>query len=311
MGILKGRKNSSLEIKQSKQLKQPRIRTRLHLRANAPVLVERIQKLLAGAGLGSRREIEAWIAEGRVQVNGRPAVLGERISARDEVRINGRRVRLDAVAEPVETVVLAYHKPQGEVCTLRDEQNRPTVFERLPMVRRGRWINIGRLDVMTSGLLLFTNDGELAHRMMHPSHEIEREYAVRVLGEVDPAVIRRLQTGVELEDGQAHFDSLVDAGGTGANHWYHVTLREGRNREVKRLWESQGITVSRLIRIRYGAIHLLRHRSRGEHWFLPQEQVAELKESVGMVVEPPPTSGKRPRFDREKTIPRKPRRSRF
>ncbi len=281
------------------------------MRSEAPVLIERIQKLLAGAGLGSRREVDAWITAGRVQVNGRPAELGERISARDEVRINGRRVWLDAVAEPVRTVVLAYHKPQGEICTLRDEQNRPTVFERLPQARRGRWINIGRLDVNTAGLLLFTNDGELAHRLMHPSHEIEREYAVRVLGEVEPAVLQRLQTGVELDDGPARFDSLVDAGGAGANHWYHVILREGRNREVKRLWESQGIVVSRLIRIRYGAIHLLRHRSRGEHWFLPQEQVAELKESVGMAVKPPSTPSKRPRVDRPTRAPRRPRRSRF
>ncbi|MBI1196137.1 MAG: pseudouridine synthase, partial [Gammaproteobacteria bacterium] len=182
---------------------------------------ERLQKVLAGLGLGSRREIEGWIAEGRLRVNGQVAKLGDRVESSDRVSFDGRTVHLSALATD-RSRVLIYHKPVGEVCTRKDPEGRPSIFEHLPALRQGRWILIGRLDLNTSGLLLLTNEGELAHRLMHPSSEIEREYAVRILGEVDEAMIKRLQEGVELDDGEAAFASVRDAGGTGANHWYHV-----------------------------------------------------------------------------------------
>ena len=208
---------------------------------------ERIQKLLARAGVGSRRQIEVWIKEGRIRINGRPAALGDRIALTDKVRLDGREISL-AKSLPAARRVLAYYKPAGEVCTRRDPEGRRTVFDRLPRIKRGRWINIGRLDINTQGLLLFTNDGELANRFMHPSHEIEREYAVRVLGKVGQEQIGNLTKGVKLEDGPARFSSVTDAGGEGSNHWYHVVIMEGRNREVRRLWEAVGVKVSRLIR---------------------------------------------------------------
>ncbi|MCG5515530.1 MULTISPECIES: 23S rRNA pseudouridine(2605) synthase RluB [Ectothiorhodospira] len=215
-------------------------------------MTERLHKLLAQAGLGSRREVERWIAQGWITVNGKVAKVGDQAGPDDEIAIQGRPVTV----ETPDLRVLAYHKPEGEVSTRSDPEGRVTVFDHLPRLRKGRWISVGRLDINTSGLLLFTTDGELANRMMHPSRQMEREYAVRVLGEVDPAVIQRLQEGVALEDGEARFDEIREAGGSGANHWYHVTLREGRNREVRRLWESQGVTVSRLIRVRYGPVEL-------------------------------------------------------
>jgi len=175
-----------------------------------------------------------------------------------------------------------YHKPVGEVCSRKDPEGRPSVFDRLPVLRQGRWILVGRLDLNTSGLLLLTNEGDLAHRLMHPSSEIEREYAVRILGEVDEAMLKRLQDGVELEDGRAAFDSVRDAGGTGANHWYHVILREGRRREVRRIWESQGVRVSRLIRLRYGNVCLPRGLADGRFRDLDESELSELMASVGM-----------------------------
>lgn len=217
-------------------------------------MAERLQKVLARAGLGSRREIEDWIRAGRITVNDRPAELGVSVTDHDRIRVDGRPVSLAAAAPAPRTLI--YHKPAGELTTRRDEAGRPTVFDALPRLRHGRWITIGRLDFNTSGLLLVTTDGELAHRLMHPSWEIEREYAVRVLGAVDGIVLTRLLEGVELEDGMAAFGTVRDAGGQGANHWYHVTVREGRNREVRRLWESQGVQVSRLIRVRYGPVSL-------------------------------------------------------
>ncbi|MDX1519725.1 MAG: pseudouridine synthase, partial [Gammaproteobacteria bacterium] len=195
---------------------------------------ERIQKALARAGLASRREVERWISEGRIRVNGRVATPGETISAGDRVQVDGKSVRL-ATAPGRRPRMLAYHKPVGEVCSRKDEKDRHTVFENLPAIKPGRWINIGRLDINTSGLLLFTNDGELANRLMHPAYEIEREYAVRVLGTVDQSILQRLLQGVELEDGPARFSRITDAGGRGANHWYHVVIKEGRNREIRRL----------------------------------------------------------------------------
>lgn len=242
---------------------------------------EKLQKVLARAGLGSRRTLEQWIQENRVSVNGKIAKIGDRVIAEDIIRIDGHLLSQQSTAQS-ETRVLIYHKPEGQVCTRNDPEGRPTVFDALPMLRQGRWIVVGRLDFNTTGLLLFTTDGELANRLMHPSQQIEREYAVRVLGEVDAAMISRLKKGVMLEDGKAHFDDIQDAGGTGANHWYHVILREGRNREVRRLWESQGVTVSRLMRVRFGSIVLPRALRFGRSMELAADQIDELFQLVGL-----------------------------
>jgi len=225
-------------------------------------MTEKLQKVLAREGLASRREIERWIGEGRISVNGKKATLGDRVEVTDKIRVDGRSVAVKA-PEKQTTRVILYHKPEGEVCTRSDPEGRPTVFERLPKMKSGRWINVGRLDFNTSGLLLFTNDGELANRLMHPSSELEREYAVRVFGEVKPEVIKRLTQGVKLEDGIGRFNSVQKRGGAGLNQWYHVIIKEGRNREVRRLWESQGVTVSRLIRIRFGDVSLPKYLARG------------------------------------------------
>lgn len=235
---------------------------------------EKLQKVLARAGLGSRREIEGWITAQRLIVNGKTAQVGDRVTTKDEIRLDGRVIRY--VAETPPTQVLCYHKPLGEVTSRRDSEGRKTVFDRLPTVKGARWIAIGRLDLNTSGLLLFTTDGELANRLMHPSHELEREYAVRVLGKVDDAMLARLQEGVMLVDGMAKFDRIVEAGGDGANHWYHVVLHEGRNREVRRLWESQGIQVSRLMRIRFGSIMLPKGLRMGHSVLLSGEDLTNL-----------------------------------
>lgn len=242
---------------------------------------ERIQKLLASAGYGSRREIERWISAGEVMVNGKPAILGQQISATDQVSWRGKRLNVESRLKATPKVLL-YHKSAGEVASRSDPEGRPTVFDNLPTLKQGRWVMIGRLDIPTDGLLLFTTDGELANKLMHPSSGIEREYAVRVLGEVDAAMIKRLQTGVELEDGPARFLRIKAAGGEGANHWYHVVLAEGRNREVRRLWESQGITVSRLTRIRYGHIQLPRSLRSGKSEELDVKGMRRLYESVGL-----------------------------
>lgn len=237
---------------------------------------------MAAAGLGSRRQIEGWIAEGRLTVDGRPASLGERITGAERLALDGRPLSLPDAAPPPR--VIAYHKPEGELVTRNDPEGRPQVFSALPRLRGARWIAIGRLDLNTSGLLLFTTDGELAHRLMHPAREVEREYAVRVLGEVDGLILERLQQGVMLEDGEAAFEGITDAGGQGANHWYHVVLREGRNREVRRLWESQGVTVSRLIRIRYGPVELGRGLKRGRYRKLEPHEIAALYAAAGLPV---------------------------
>lgn len=244
---------------------------------------EKLQKVLARAGLGSRRALEEWIQENRVSVNGKIAKLGDRVNPEDIIRIDGHLLSQQSTAQS-DTRVLIYHKPEGQVCTRSDPKGRPTVFDDLPILRNSRWIVVGRLDFNTTGLLLFTTDGELANRLMHPSSQIEREYAVRILGNVDAAMIARLKKGVKLEDGNAHFDDIQDAGGTGANHWYHVILREGRNREVRRLWESQGVKVSRLMRVRFGQIVLPRSLRFGRWMEMPAEQINELMQSVGLTV---------------------------
>lgn len=216
---------------------------------------EKLQKVLARCGLGSRREMEAAIDAGRASINGNDAKLGDRVETADIIRFDGNIINSQqASEEPCR--VLIYNKSDGEICTRSDPENRPTVFERLPRLRVGRWIAVGRLDINTQGLLLFTNDGELANRLMHPRFQIEREYAVRVFGEVNDGIIQRLRTGVKLDDGIAKFTKIKREGGEGLNQWLKVTLNEGRNREVRRLWESQEVQVSRLIRTRYGQINL-------------------------------------------------------
>ncbi|MDP1707531.1 MAG: 23S rRNA pseudouridine(2605) synthase RluB [Gammaproteobacteria bacterium] len=261
---------------------------------------EKLQKVLARAGYASRREIEAWIEAGRITLNDVTATVGARATPQDKILIDGQPVPQHRLSGG-KCRVLAYHKPVGEICTRDDPEQRTTVFTQLPVLRSARWITIGRLDINTSGLLLLTTDGELAHRLMHPSREIEREYAVRVLGEVDADMLQRLQRGVMLEDGMAHFTSIVDAGGEGANHWYHVVLKEGRKHEVRRLWESQGLKVSRLTRVRYGDILLARSLRRGQHKDLTPEEINSLRELAGLEIEPivrvaeKPRSGQRQR----------------
>jgi 23S rRNA pseudouridine2605 synthase len=215
---------------------------------------EKLQKVLANMGLASRRKVEEWIRAERIHVNGKIAELGCRISTKDIVMVDGERV--NRVAPSDAPRLIAYHKPVGEICTRSDPQGRPTVFSRLPALAAGRWVSIGRLDVNTSGLMLFTDNGELAHRLMHPSSGYAREYAVRVFGEVTSAILDRLVEGVKLDDGDARFEEVVDSGGKGLNHWYHVVVMQGRNRLVRRLWESQGLKVSRLMRVRFGPVVL-------------------------------------------------------
>lgn len=217
---------------------------------------ERIQKLVAAAGHGSRREVEGWLRAGRLTVNGRVARLGDRAGAADHIELDGRMLVLDGEEGVAPLAVLLYHKPLGEVTTRSDPQGRPTVFERLPPAPSGRWVVVGRLDVNTTGLLLFTNDGGLAHRFMHPSFEVSRRYLVRVRGRPDPGLPARLCRGVQLPDGPAAFDSVAPQQGSGGHSWYQVTLREGRNREVRRLFEAAGFEVSRLKRLSYGPFEL-------------------------------------------------------
>ena len=242
---------------------------------------ERLHKVLARAGIGSRRRIEEWIKAGRVNINGRTATVGERVSVSDHITLDGKRINLNA-SMPSRMRVLAYYKPAGELTTREDPEGRHTVFDNLPGIRKGRWIAVGRLDLNTSGLLLFTNNGELANRLMHPSSEVEREYAVRILGGVNDVMINNMLSGVELEDGTARLKQVTDAGGTGANHWYRVVILEGRNREVRRLFESQGIKVSRLIRVRFGCYSLPKHKRQGQYWELNKQEVDSLFEIAAL-----------------------------
>lgn len=242
---------------------------------------ERIQKLLARAGIGSRREIEGWMEAGRLAVNGQAVGPGQKATVADLFELDGRRLEVSGAAEVVRRVLI-YNKPEGEVTTRKDPEGRPTVFDRLPRLKEHRWISIGRLDINTTGLVLFTTDGELANRLMHPSNQIDREYAVRIFGNVDDAMIERLLQGVLLEDGMAKFSDISPAGGSGINRWFHVTLLEGRNREVRRLWESQGVRVSRLKRVRYGPVFLPSRLTLGKWEELDQRSVDNLSRTVGL-----------------------------
>ena len=236
----------------------------------------RLQKVLAEAGVGSRREMEEWIAAGKVSVNGVVATIGQSVVPTDKVKVGGRLINIRFTGSSRPPRVLMYHKPEGEIVSRDDPDGRPSVFAALPRMRGGRWINVGRLDFNTSGLLLFTTSGELANKLMHPSSELVREYAVRVLGELTMEAQQQLLNGVELEDGMASFASLVDAGGEGANKWYRVTLFEGRNREVRRMFEAVGCTVSRLIRVRYGPFVLPPQLKRGRSHELSEDEVKAL-----------------------------------
>ena len=238
----------------------------------------RLQKALADSGFGSRRELEEWIIAGRVSVNGKPADIGQKVGPTDRVKVNGRLVNLKFTNRAPR--VLIYHKPEGEIVSRDDPEGRPSVFERLPNLRKGRWIAIGRLDFNTSGLLLFTDNGALANRLMHPRFGLEREYAVRILGELSEEQQKQLQQGIMLEDGEARFDTLADGGGEGSNHWYRVTLSEGRNREVRRMFEAIGLTVSRLMRVRYGVVSLPRQLKRGAWAEMADADVLALSESI-------------------------------
>jgi 23S rRNA pseudouridine2605 synthase len=259
--------------------------------ANEAVDGERIQKVLARGGVGSRREIERWISEGRLKINGKPVGLGDRLKEGDRLFLNDRIVNWEKFVEQP-TRVLLYHKPVGEVVTRRDPEGRPVVFTQLPKLAVSRWIAVGRLDINTSGLLLVTNNGELANRLMHPSTQVEREYAVRILGDVSEATLARLKEGVELEDGKAKFDDIKFFGGEGANKWYNVIVAEGRNRLVRRLWESQEVVVSRLMRVRYGPVVLPERLKARTFYELNDKELELLFEFAGMANEKPAMSAK-------------------
>ena len=235
---------------------------------------ERVQKALARMGFGSRREIERLISEGKIRINGQLAKLGDHVSEGDKINVGNRRAVIKSDVNRIR--VLLYNKPEGEICTQKDEEGRKTVFDSIGRLNDGRWISVGRLDINSSGLLLFTNYGELANHLMHPSSEIEREYAVRVQGKVTPEIIKTLLKGVELEDGFMKFDQIIDSGGQGSNHWYHVVLKEGKNREVRRLWQSQDVRVSRLIRVRYGTLTLPRSLKAGKKMELTLDEIKQL-----------------------------------
>jgi 23S rRNA pseudouridine2605 synthase len=241
----------------------------------------------------------ASVEAGRISVNGAVSKLGDKAEYTDAIRCDGKFVRLQHRPDGKQRV-LAYHKPEGEICTRSDPEGRPTIFDKLPKLRSGRWIAVGRLDINTSGLILLTTDGDLANKLMHPSSEIEREYATRILGEVDEAMLKRLCKEVELEDGPAKFNSIRDAGGKGANHWFHVTLHEGRNREVRRLWESQEVRVSRLMRVRFGPIELRRGLKTSEWDELEQQNIEKLRALAGL-----------PKIEKSAVLSRKERTAKF
>ena len=254
---------------------------------------ERLQKLLAQSGVGSRRDMETLIAEGRVMINGEVAQIGQSASPGDRVKVNGRLVQLK-FSNRLPRVIM-YHKPEGEIVSRDDPGRRPSVFNALPRMHGGRWVAVGRLDFNTSGLLLFTTSGELANRLMHPRYNLVREYAVRVLGDLSSDAQKKLLDGVELEDGPAQFASLVDGGGDGANHWYRVSLFEGRNREVRRMFEAVGVTVSRLMRVRYGPFALPPNLRRGQVTELGEADIQKLMSEFGLETSAPPRRQSPPR----------------
>lgn len=245
------------------------------------IVGEKLQKVMARSGLGSRREMERWISDGRVEVNGHVADLGDRAGPDDRVFVDGKPLAKDVEFTPR---VLLYNKPAGEVCSRKDPEGRPTVFDRLPRLRGERWINVGRLDISTTGLLLFTNDGELANRLMHPSSKIDREYAVRVQGEMSDEIMDNLRNGVELEDGVARFSDIQEGRGKGSNRWYYVVLMEGRNREVRRMFESQGLMVSRLKRVRFADVFIPSEVRAGRSRELVGKDIQSLYKRCGMTV---------------------------
>ncbi|MEN8213285.1 MAG: 23S rRNA pseudouridine(2605) synthase RluB [Pseudomonadota bacterium] len=242
---------------------------------------ERIQKVLANAGLGSRRTIEQWIRDGRITVNGQLARLGDRINDEDHVKVDGRMVSHKRLKDDVHHIII-YNKPEGEIVTRRDDSGRPTVFSKLPALSKGRWIAVGRLDINSAGLLLLTTHGELANRLMHPSTQIEREYAVRVHGEVSTEMLERLVNGVQLDDGPARFEEIVESGGEGTNRWYHVVIMEGRKREIRRMWETVGAWVNRLKRVRFGPVILDSSVKAGKWRSLTRKESQALLEMTGL-----------------------------
>lgn len=244
---------------------------------------ERVQKVLAQLGMGSRRQIEGWIRDGKITINGKIAHLGDKVILKDAIRIENKPVVLTQSAKQKRQVLL-YNKIEGEICSRVKGTSKRTVYENLPSLTLGRWISVGRLDVNTSGLLLFTTDGELANRLMHPSYQITREYAVRVFGCVDNAILHRLKQGVSLGDEVAKFNQIKYAGGTGSNRWYQVTLTEGRYREVRRLWQTQGLSVSRLVRIRFGTVQLPPSLALGCHKVLTNQQISKLTALVKLTI---------------------------
>jgi 23S rRNA pseudouridine2605 synthase len=237
---------------------------------------QRIQKVLAQLGLGSRRKVELWIVEGRIKVDGKVAILGDQIDQQSVVELDGQRITLSESVEQTLQVLL-YHKPVGEVCTRSDTHGRAIVYDKLPKLDAGRWIGIGRLDINTTGLLLFTNDGELANQLMHPRNQVVREYMVRVLGRITNEMLTRLQLGVELEDGVAKLKIIKSTQSEGINQWFHVAVREGRNRIIRRLWESQNVSISRLIRVAYGPIKLPKDLKLGDSKLLTAKQIKLLQ----------------------------------
>lgn len=264
--------------------RRPQLKQIIQIRNRDYLMSEKLQKVLARCGVGSRREMETYITNNRVSINGKVAKLGDRIDSTETIRVDGHVIEIRPVADEICRVIM-YNKPEGEMCTRKDPQGRPTVYDRLPQLKNSRWIGIGRLDVNTSGLLLFTNDGDLANRLMHPSYEIEREYSVRVFGEVENSHLQNLTKGVELEDGIAKFDKIKadsNQNDESSNRWFTVSLREGKNREVRRLWASQELTVSRLVRTRYADVVLDRRLIQGGWRELPLDELNKLRKKVGL-----------------------------
>ena len=249
-------------------------------------MTEKLQKVLARAGFGSRREIETWIAKGRIKVNGKVAVIGDRVTDDDKIIVDGKKLAPQKKIREDRRVIL-YNKPENEVSTRSDPEGRRTVYDKLPPLKHGRWVSVGRLDLNTSGLMLFTTDGELANKLMHPSSQIEREYAVRILGDVTLEMVQEMHKGVIIEDHLCRFTDIQHYGGEGVNQWYHVVLLEGRNREVRKLWESQGVKVSRLKRVRFGPLFIPSSVVKGRFNELGKTEIEKLLKLVNRESEAP------------------------